>query len=202
MQKARKEDPGVGSCRCRVGSRMLQIPSTLLLAKELNDQLVAWGPPRSKGRLELDVLAIHVLLSQWGVLLDERDIERTSSRRGDVMKVSLSFLPWWDEAFVNRLYEKTQDDVRKGLAERHDDQYGLEIYTGTARSHFCYEASDGSSVVIYRVPMPNGLTGCRVAVVLWAGYELGYTLPVDYLPEWRRIDQGLRTLFNGFVVEQ
>lgn len=197
----RKENLGRGLSQCRVGNRMLQIPSTFLLARELNDQLVAWGAPQKRDVVALDVLRINVLLSQWGVLLDEHGIAHASSSRGDGTEVSLSFLPWWNQTYVNRLYMKTQDDMKKGRVERHGDQYGLEIYTGPERSYFCYEA-DGSSVVIYRVPAAHGQTGYRVGTVLWDGYELGYTFTAKYLSDWRRIDQGLRTLFESFVVAE
>lgn len=163
------------------------------------EALEKWGdwPKAKKDRVKVDYLNLSMLLPELRPYYLEDDARWKILGHGeriDVLIMKLVGGDDWFEIFV----KITNDDVIRGRSHGEGEQYGLNHFS--EKRSDTYIAKDGRALVM-TCDKSNDISypSCQIKSNYRKGVIFEYYYGLNYLPQWREIDDNLKALFDQFA---
>jgi len=156
-----------------------------------------WPTPK-KDRVQVGYLNLSMLLPDLKPYYPEDEVKWKELGPGDRIEVSIakgSRGPDWYQAVLKRTMEGNFYQKEKNI-------YGLMHFSPKGELSPVYLSIDKNPIYIYcSRPDLVDSPGCSVRSSYLTGVVLDYTYGVKYLPQWRKIDDALKKLFDKFALE-
>ncbi|PKD40810.1 hypothetical protein CWO84_08005 [Methylomonas sp. Kb3] len=162
------------------------------------ETLEKWGnwPTAKKDRVKVDNLSLSMLLPELRPYYPEDDARWKVLGHGERINVTI-MKPVGSAKWLETAIKITNDDVNWGRSNREGEQYGLAHFSEPWSD--LYIATDSHSLLMHcgrlkDVPYPS----CRVKSRYRENIVFEYNYGLNYLPQWREIDNNLKALFDQF----
>ena len=195
-----------GKVRIEIEGHRFDVP----LRYMYSDALATYGrwPTPKKEVAKVGALSLSVLLPDLRPYYEEDDARWKVKGHGDKVEVSIAKPPgglpaWhdWYEGSLKRI-NRLADEGR--FYQRMPNIYGLIHYS--RKTGDSYYAPEGRRLAIDCDPTvpPQGLEGswspsCKTKSNYRPGLVLEYYYALKYLPQWKEIDDNLKTMFDKFA---
>lgn len=160
-----------------------------------------WPTPK-KEVAKVGGLSLSVLLPDMRPYYKEDDAKWKVLGHGERVEVDIAKGVPRGELSRNLIYDYSTQGRRK----KEPDAYGLVHYSSeTGDTYFTYNKADQDVWIQCNAPEPppkwNGSysPGCMIDSSYRSGLVLRYVYALNYLPQWKQIDNDLKAMFDKFA---
>jgi len=198
-EREKMDNPEDSVVQIEIGGHRFDVPLRYMYGEALEK----WGnwPKAKKGRVKVDYLKLSMLLPELRPYYPEDDARWKVLGHGERIEVSVMkpvggiVGTGWFESSLKR----TNDSASQGkFYHRENEKYGLIHFSEKTGSSY-YDKESRALAIDCDSPNDVPSPSCKVKSHYREDIVFEYYYGLNYLPQWREIDNNLKALFDQFA---
>lgn len=187
--------------RIQLAGKDFNIPVRYMYG-ETQEKYYQW-PAAKSGRVKVDYISLSVMMPDLRPYYKEEDKKWKKLGRGDRVDIMISEVKKnnvkdWFVSSLGRARSMKNPETGIAFLKPGNDIPGLIHFSGKHDDVYYTNYGDNIIITCFKIgysPHPS----CQSKSSYMRDFVLDYSYGVPYFSEWQKIDDGLKSMFNGFA---
>lgn len=192
-----------GMVRIEIEGHHFDIPLRYMYGQSI-EKYGRWPTPKAD-RVQVGGLSLSVLLPEMRPYFKEDDARWKARGHGERVEVTVAKpVGSWSDWYPHMLKETERFTTEGRFYHKEPDSYNLIHYSGRTGDSYFAQGDQKIAIACDTTEPPPKWNGfyspsCKVKSNYQPGLVLEYYYALQYLPQWKEIDDGLKAMFDKFA---